>query len=141
MISSGGRRTSTSFYSIDISWTFVPTTLSGERDCRTSKIVQRTRTILPFNLPRSSLRYLNKPIFLPLLTKTPICPISLAENLLAPRHDDLLYDTFTFLIILLQKGQIKDGRLEFIFQAFCKELSGDQSWGLDAYPAIRRIMV
>jgi hypothetical protein len=69
-----------------------------------------------------------------MVTRTPNRPAPSAENLLAPWHGDLLHDTSTSLVIILQKGRMEDGGLELIFQAIYEGLSRDQSWGMDAYP-------
>jgi hypothetical protein len=68
---------------------------------------ERARTIPLFNQPGSGLRYPSDSIFPPLVTKTPARPAPSVENLLAPWHCDLLYDTSTSLVILLQKGKWK----------------------------------
>jgi hypothetical protein len=65
---------------------------------------------------------------------TTLRPTPSAENLLAPWHGDLLHDTSTSLVIVLQKRQMEDGGPELTFQAIYEGLSRDQSWGMDAYP-------
>jgi hypothetical protein len=64
--------------------------------------VQWARTIPPFGLPRSCPKYPSDPIFPSLVTRTPTLLVPSAESLLAPWHGDLLYNTFTSLVILLQ---------------------------------------
>jgi hypothetical protein len=95
---------------------------------------QRPRTIPPFGQPGSGPRFPSEPIFPPMVTRTPNRPAPSAENLLAPWHGDLLHDTSTSLVIVLQKGQMEDSGPELTFQAIYEGLSRDQSWGMDAYP-------
>jgi hypothetical protein len=94
---------------------------------------QRPRTIPPFGQPGSSPRFPSELIFPPMVTRTPNRPAPSAENLLAPWHGDLLHDTSTSLVIVLQKGQMEDGGPELTFQAIYKGLNRDQSWGMDVY--------
>jgi hypothetical protein len=98
---------------------------------------QRPRTIPPFG-HRDPVQ---EPIFPPMVTRTPNRPAPSVENLLALWHSDLLHDTSTSLVILLQKGQMEDGGPELIFQAIYEGLNRYQSWGMDAYPRHRSIVV
>jgi hypothetical protein len=86
---------------------------------------QRPRTIPPFGQPGSGPRFPSEPIFPPMVTRTLNRPAPLAENLLAPWHGDLLHDTSTSLVIILQKRQMEDGGPELIFQAIYEGFSHD----------------
>jgi hypothetical protein len=108
--------------------------ISVRENAGDERLAQRPRTIPPFGQPGSGPRFPSEPIFPPMVTRTPIRPAPSAENLLAPWHGDLLHDTSTSLVIVLQKGQMEDGGPELTFQAIYEGLSRDQSWGMDAYP-------
>jgi hypothetical protein len=95
---------------------------------------QRPRTMPQHGQPGSGPRFPSLPIFPSLPLRAPPQPTPSATDLLAPWHGDLLHDTSTSLVILLQRGQIEDGSLELIFQAIYEGLSRDQFWGLSAYP-------
>jgi hypothetical protein len=69
-----------------------------------------------------------------MVMRTPNRPAPSVENLLTPWYGDLLHDTSTSLVIVLQKGQMEDGGPELTFQVIYEGLSRDQSWGMDAYP-------
>jgi hypothetical protein len=95
---------------------------------------QRPRTMPQHGQPGSGPRFPSLPIFPSLPPRAPPQPAPSATDLLAPWHGDLVHDTSTSLVILLQRGQIEDDGLELTFQAIYEGLSHDQFWGLSAYP-------
>jgi hypothetical protein len=98
------------------------------------RLAQRLRTMPQHGQPGSRPHFPNLSIFPSLPLRAPPQSVPSATDLLAPWYGDLLHNTSTSLVILLQRGQIEDGGPELTFQAIYEGLSRDQFWGLSPYP-------